>query len=755
MRKLILCLIALSLMTGAAHAGMDNPQLFYVSGQGESNPRSYVPPLIANGSLNMLVDYQGCQFQKTYAKMVPSIFWAGRRYESSGSSPIYPLVSLGYYEQELSCNGQTYTEPSSWKQVLNTREAVTTCYCDYGDSLVVETTVFVPLSHDVVVINKKFLPKNKDIRSARITFKYNLVDAKGALPRRMVINPEQNESSGCIDIKYQLDGYRMYDGVISIMADKPAKHGIDRSTFTMTADVDVVHSGKPTEITFYLVFVDSMDGKDYQQRSEQLKSMIKEKGFNGLFEEHKQQWAKYWDESYVRIPEKKLEKAYYTSSYHLRANATKWSFPVGIFNTHWAGKFFGWDEMFCYQALISSNHRDIARRCPEFRFAGLKKALFRAGHANRPGKFGARFPWETIEDGSEGAPPGYWMDHVFHMSNIALSSWYQYLYTDDAEYLKTTGYPVIKECARYYLANMVYEKDDGSMFIGKCTDLERLGPGKINPFMTACGAIYTFEAATQAASIMKEDETEAATWKHAAVKLRESLPHDGEKYIPYAGCEERSVASLGGLFPYPIFDETNAKQKSAVLDFVTKGRASGNMYPVGNSVCAWYAGWMAAALAALGEKVEPAKLLLEAADGAGCFGELFEINEEKVSMRPWFSTASGNVVYALNQMLLQNHGDEIRIAAGVPAGWKDYSFKLACHGDLLAKVVVEGGRIARLRLLPGDSTVEKQRTLTVPASLVDIKTINKAVISNVTSQNGVMRIAVKIKGKTDIVDLQN
>ena len=93
--------------------------------------------------------------------------------------------------------------------------------------------------------------------------------------------------------------------------------------------------------------------------------------------------------------------------------------------------------------------------------------------------------------------------------------------------------------------------------------------------------------------------------------------------------------------------------------------------------------WMAAALAGLGDKDEPVKMLDEAADGAGCFGEMFEINEEKVSRTPWFSTASGNVVYALNQMLVQNRADgTIRLAQGVPEAWKEYAFKLACHGDL-------------------------------------------------------------------------
>jgi len=277
------------------------------------------------------------------------------------------------------------------------------------------------------------------------------------------------------------------------------------------------------------------------------------------------------------------------------------------------------------------------------------------------------------------------------MSNIALAAWFQYLYTEDRSYLEKTGYPVIRECARFFLANMVYASPDGGMFIGKCTDLERLGPARQNPFMTSCGAIYTLESAAQAAAVIKADLEEASSWKQAALRLRESLPRESGRYVPYAGCGEESVASLGGLFPYPLFDQTDELQRNAAYHYVKNGRAFGNMYQVGQSVCAWYLGWMAAALAELGDTAEPVKLLLEAAEGAGCFGEMFEINEPKVSRTPWFSTASGNVVYALNQMLVQNRGGQIMIAQGVPAAWKDFAFKLACHGDLAVEAEVKGG----------------------------------------------------------------
>jgi len=299
---------------------------------------------------------------------------------------------------------------------------------------------------------------------------------------------------------------------------------------------------------------------------------------------------------------------------------------------------------------------------------------------------------------------------------------------------------------------MVYEAQDGGRFIGKCTDLERLGPAKINPFMTSCGAIYTLEAAAKAATVLKTDGEEVAAWSLAAVKLRESLPVEGGRYVPYAGCKDESVATLGGLFPYPVFDETNERQRNAVYHYVKNGRSFGNMYQMGTSVCAWYLGWMAAALAELGDKTEPVKLLDEAASGAGCFGEMFEINEEKVSRTPWFSTASGNVVYALNQMLVQNREERVLLAQGVPEAWKEYAFKLACHGDFAVEVVVQGGRLARLTLLPGDATREHHRTLVIPAMLLEGVSLNKGIVRGEAQAGANRRIDVQFRGVAELVD---
>ena len=163
--------------------------------------------------------------------------------------------------------------------------------------------------------------------------------------------------------------------------------------------------------------------------------------------------------------------------------------------------------------------------------------------------------------------------------------------------------------------------------------------------------------------------------------------------------------------------------------------------------------WMASALALLGDKAEPARLMEEAVDGAGCFAEMFEINEPKVSMHPWFSTASGNVVYALNQMLVQSKDKQILIAPAVPDTWKDFSFKLACYGNLVTTVSVSKGRITKLVLSPGNSNTDMMRTLIIPEQYLDKQTIKKLKPS-ATIKDGLCYIDIPFKGETTLINLQ-
>lgn len=777
--RLLACLVPCGLAMFVV-PGMAAAHEATVTDQQGAVPDGYVPPPVSNGNLSLPVDYQGGVGQPARGKktLIPmEIVWAGRRY----GPPKDRLASFGRFEQELSAGKQQFDKPTSWQQTLNTDAGLVRCRCDYGDAVQVETTVFVPLDQDIVVVHKRLLAKSGGPQSVRIQFKYQFSEpGKDNVPPRRVAMGESKTGTATIDIPYDLDGHQACSGAICLAADGPVSPQIDRQTFRLAADM-VLNAEKPAEITFYLMAADSLDGKDYAARLARMKSLVAQQSYAGLLAAHQALWARHWSESYVRLPVERMEKAYYTSQYHLRINATRWSIPVGLFNTHWAGHFFAWDEMFGFLALASSNHLAVSQRVPDFRHQILPVAMKRMRHYRMGESYGARYVWQDLEDGAEGTSPGFWQDHVFHMGNVAVSAWYQYLYTGDLKYLEAKSYPIIKECATFYQRNMVYAAPNGQLIFGLCTDLERLGPARLNPFLTSCSAIFSLEAAARAAGLLNVDADRAAQWKAMAAKLRESLPNDGQQYIPSSrpldlaetpadalpeqdsagwknirarpGQREVSVAVLGGLFPYPLFGPENALQKNAAYWYVGQGNIAGNMYPVGKSVCAWYGGWMACALVALGDREKPAEILSRVADDAGHFHELFEINEPGVAvMHPWFSTGEGNYVYAVNQMLLHCRDDEIRIAPSVPAAWQDFAYKLPCFGNLLAAVAVKNGRLSELGLTPGDRSTTLKRTIMVPERLLDPQSLNRTAVTSIARRDGCWCLNVTVHGPTRLLD---
>lgn len=704
-------------------------------------PAKYVPPLISNGSISLQIDPFGGQGNKHHA----GIWKAGQRY----APPLANLIPFGWFEQKLSVNGKAVSSPLDGSQSLDPQKAVVSSLLHYPN-LKQEITSFVPLDQDLLVIRHRFTSESKSALKIRQIFSWYLCapGIKTALPDRMLGEWKKEKDRAVFD--YTAYAYKIYRGKLALFADQAVQSDLRDPAADLVFECELA-PGSSKEIVYYITMIDSFtdlrlaaqDLKYASRLNKQIESVLRE-GYDSLLNRNIKAWNDYLSESSADIPDQSIQRMYNTGQYHLRINATKWSFPVGISPRLWNARFFGWDEMFCHQGLLTCNHIAIARRCPDFRKSILNKAKFRVAHYGRDEKYGARFVWEALEDGVEGAPPGFWNDHIFDTSNIARSAWTQYLYSNDRDWLKSTGYPLILETARYFRSHWVYEDSNGEMYIGKCTDLERLGPARDRPFLTTCGAIYTLRAAAQAAKILGSDPEEAADFQKTADKLIESLPHRDGAYIGYKNCTEYTVAALAGIFPYDIFDGSNLLQKNAVYKFVREGRANGNMYPKGNSVCPWYAGKMAAALAFLDDRKEPVQLLRDAARTCGDFGELFEINEEKVSMKPWFTTASGNCVYAVNQMLIHCFENEIRLLAGSPESWKDLSFDLPAYGGIMVDLKLEKGKLTRLNLRARSDQIQS-KVLVLPASVLEGVPLDPSSILKKEIKEDKVRLTFRIK----------
>ena len=685
-------------------------------GEGDkTDPAKYACALISNGSISTQIDNLGVQRQKRYVSFVPQVAWEGRRYGAPNDS----LISHGWFDTALFVDSKAQDKPVKWSQTLDNKAAFSQNTVEYPDA-VVKTVAFVPAGFDMLVVKKIVSPKKEGV--VKFDFVYTFAPKTRAKGRERVNTFNRIVQPNRAAFEYQAIGAKVYKGMISLASDFPSSATFpDGDTAVLSAHAKASPE-KPLEIAYFITFNDNFGSSDYKAADAAAQKFVAENGFGKIFAAHKDAWAKYWSGSYINIPDKEIEKTYYTGLYHQKCNSTKWSLPVGVFvDSHWNGRFFGWDEAFNSMALATSGKFGDSRKVADFRTSLLDKAIFWVNKNGKKRSSGARFVWESTELGEEGSPYGFWMEHIFHMSNMVMSTWGHYLYSNDAEFLEH-NYELMVESSLYYIKNRLYNID-GKLKVGYCTDLERMGEAKLNPFMTSCGIIYTLEKTAAAADILGRDADLAKLFRQTAAKLRQSLPNDGEKYVPYEGSKDYSIGSVGGFYPYPVLDTKDELARKAVYDFHKNINKGGNMYESGNGVNAWYASWMASALVNFNDTLNPSMLLAAAAKETGAFYDIFEINEpaNKVQKCPWFSTGSGNYVYAVNQMLLRpTESGEIYLCSSVPDSWKDIDFFLPTYGGLWFGADIKNGRLVYASLENrGNGEKSAKRTLIVPLRFVE------------------------------------
>ncbi|MDD4537508.1 MAG: hypothetical protein PHT80_00715 [Lentisphaeria bacterium] len=589
----------------------------------------YVPLPIGNGDLSLQIDYAGAQRQEKFCGMIPGIRRTGYRYDSAIQPTPRGFIPLGFFDQDIAGAG----ELSDWTQTIDIGRGVIECRTVYADGLVMDSVVFCHYARNVIAVHKRLS------QPRRYAFRYHLA------ARRLRVTPQRD-----LELRCEFDLDRPKDDRVVVSSDQDgfrAKAG----------DGVYALEGALSEGTFFITFNDD-----------------RHESWAELLADHCGRWQQYWAESYVRLPDKRIEATYYSSQYHLKISSTRWSMPIGLFDTHWSGRFFAFDAYFMVTGLLSSGRLDEVAKITRFNASLLQRALMRSAPSHH-NDGSALFNWMDCEDGGEGAGPGHWLDHIFHHANIALTCYDYCRYSNDHEFLAGDGYALIRACAMMYLRRMIYRNVGGKTIVGKCCDLERLGPNRENAFMTTCSAIATLQCAADTAAALGRDAELVAEWREVAAELRRDLPREGNRYVAYPGSPTASIGTLAGYYPYPVLAPDDPAAVAA-LDFFNANESKvGNMYTTGQSICAWYRCWKAMAYLRSDRPQDALEQVTALANETGCFSEVFEIYEK--GMRPWFATAEGAFIDVVNRLLLPNDKGQI------PAhrcGWHDVEYRLMLPG---------------------------------------------------------------------------
>ena len=288
-----------------------------------------------------------------------------------------------------------------------------------------------------------------------------------------------------------------------------------------------------------------------------------------LLERHKAAWAKLWESDIVLEGDDQAQRDIHSALYHLYSfvrEGTAYSLsPMGLSGLGYNGHVF-WDtELWMYPALLML-HPELAKSPMEYRFKGLEAAK---NNATSYGYRGAKYPWEGDDTGQEGTPvwalSGPFEQHITGCVGYAM--WKIYQVTKDKDWLRTRGFPVLKETADFW-ANRAELGKDGKYHLLNVVCADEWAENVDDNAFTNGVAKINLAYATQAAAVL--GETPNPLWKtvEAGIPILQFPDGTTREHATYNG--EPIKQADANLLSYPLGLVTEPARIKKDLDYYWK-----------------------------------------------------------------------------------------------------------------------------------------------------------------------------------------
>ena len=239
------------------------------------------------------------------------------------------------------------------------------------------------------------------------------------------------------------------------------RHRTDRGVGRHTMEFDqILKQGDTLHVAIVGNIMGSNTVPDVRNEVERLTVYQLTEGYERLWKRHNTAWDKLWMSDIQITGDPQAQQDIHSMLYHHYAfyrEGNAWSCsPMGLSGLGYNGHCF-WDtETWMYPVLLVLQPQ-FAKETLDYRFQRLDRAKQKAYFY---GYKGALFPWESADSGQEEVAPHNMYPNAEHhiTGDVAIAAWQYYCVTQDKEWLREKGYPLIAEPADFWVSRAEYDE---------------------------------------------------------------------------------------------------------------------------------------------------------------------------------------------------------------------------------------------------------------------------------------------------------
>lgn len=647
------------------HTLLLNAQDPWVIRASRIDPGNYYGITVSNGVIGMVSSPEPLQMKEVILAGVYDRYGRGR---TGNFLPSFTLLNLN-----LSVGGEEVrmSDIGNFRQELDMRTGMFTGAFDFKDRASVEYT-YCALRHlpHNVMMNVKVTPKQDTYLVVE-----NVLRTPSALRDDRHYYQEINPPHACVPLLTSVA--KSPSGQITVAASQSFLFGEEHGSQPRVShemrdnDAHLMKFTKPVRkdeaYSFSIVgtLISSVQADDPYNQAERLTLYAGLQGTEALTVRHRQEWSKLWESDIEIEGDPQAQQDIHNMMYHLYAFAREGSgyslSPMGLSGLGYNGHVF-WDtEMFMYMPLLLL-HPDLAKGWVEYRFERLEAAV---RNARAYGYKGAMYPWESAGTGEEECPvwalSGTYEHHI--TGDVAFAAWHYYLLTQDREWLKEKGWPILKQTATFWESRVT--PVDGKYGILNVVCADEWAENVDNNAYTNAIAGLNLRYANRCAKVLGIPENKR--WTEIADNLVFSRTEDGvtREHDRYNG-ESIKQADVN-LLAYPLEVITDREQIRRDLDYYAARTPETDTPAMTRAI-------FALLYSRLGEREKAYQSFRDAYE-PNLLPPFRVLAETKGGTNPYFVTGAGGVLQAVMMgfggIHIRADGSIRRTDTARPAHWKN------------------------------------------------------------------------------------